>query len=249
MPEATSGRSPGDDPTLPLVLLPGMMCDARLFAPQVAALSAERAVQVGCLTAADDVRDMAAQVLDAAPATFALAGLSLGGIVAMEVVRRAPERVRRLALLDTNPSPEPDEVARDRAAQVERVRAGGLVAVMRDELKPAYLADGPRRGEVLELCMAMATALGPEVFERQARAIAGRPDQRESLRAVAVPTLVLTGESDALCPMERHTLMHESVPGSTLAVVPGAGHLPTLERPSLTTRYLHEWLSRPRARS
>ena len=228
----------------PLVLLPGMMCDARLFAPQVAAFSAERAVQVGCLTGADDVGELAAQVLAAAPATFALAGLSMGGIVAMEIVRRSPGRVRALALLDTNPLPEPESVARVRAAQVERVRAGRLVEVMRDELKPNYLADGPRRTDVLDLCTAMAESLGAETFVRQAHAITTRPDQRESLPDVAVPTLVLMGEDDTLCPRDRHELMHALIPDSTLVVVPGAGHLPTLERPVRTTEQLGTWLAR-----
>jgi len=229
---------------LPLVLLPGMMCDARLFGHQIATFSAERSVQVGCLCTSDDVRSLAREVLAAAPAEFALAGLSMGGIVAMEIVRQAPERVRGLALLDTNPLPEPEAVAAGRSAQVERVRSGRLVEVMRDELKPNYLADGPRRDEVLELCMTMATSLGAKTFERQSRAITNRPDQRESLRAVSVPTLVLTGESDTLCPLERHTLMHSLIPGSSLVVVPGAGHLPTLERPGTTTEEMERWLRR-----
>ena len=230
--------------TLPLVLLPGMMCDARLFAAQVAAFSAERAVQIGCLAGADDMGELARRVLDAAPAEFALAGLSMGGIVAMEIVRVAPERVRALALLDTSPLPEPEDVAKVRAEQIERVAAGRLIEVMRDELKPNYLADGPRRPEVLDLCMAMAESLGAGVFVEQARAITTRPDQRETLRGVAVPTLVLTGESDTLCPRERHELMHALVPGATLEIVPGAGHLPTLERPNLTTETLRAWLAR-----
>ena len=241
--DATASGSPSGAP-LPLVLLPGMMCDARLFAPQVAAFSAERAVQVGCLAGARDMHALARRVLDAAPVEFALAGLSMGGIVAMEICRIAPARVRALALLDTNPLPEPEDVARVRAGQVERVVAGGLVEVMRDELKPNYLADGPRRQDVLALCMAMAESLGPETFVDQARAITTRPDQRKTLRAVAVPTLVLTGESDTLCPRERHELMHALVAGSTLEIVPGAGHLPTLERPALTTEKLREWLAR-----
>jgi len=232
---------------LPLVLLPGLMCDARLFAPQVAAFSAHRAVQVGCLTGAHDVGDMARQVLAAAPQRFALAGLSLGGIVAMEVVRQAPERVVRLALLDTNAAPEPDAQAQARTAQMKRVRHGGLVEVMRDELKPAYLADGPRRDEVLDTCMAMATDLGAAVFERQSRAIMSRPDQRRELHRIDVPTLVLTGESDTLCPMERHTTIHAAIDRSTLVVVPGAGHLPTLEQPERTNKELVTWLDNHRA--
>lgn len=228
---------------LPLVLLPGLMCDARLFTPQIAAFSAERAVQVGCIATDNNVADMARAVLAAAPHQFALAGLSLGGIVAMEVVRQAPERVQRLALMDTNPLPEPHDVAIARSAQIERVNSGALLEVMRDELKPHYLVDGPQRGAVLDLCMAMAMSFGADVFERQARAIAGRPDQRESLRAIAVPSMILTGESDALCPMDRHTLMHELIDDSTLTVIPGAGHLPTLEQPDLTTEAIRTWLA------
>lgn len=230
---------------LPLVLLPGLMCDARLFAPQLTAFSAERAVQVGCLAGCDDVRDMARAVLDAAPARFALGGLSLGGIVAMEVVRVAPERVDRLALLDTNPLAEPEAVAVARAAQIERVSRGALEQVMREELKPAYLADGERRAEVLDTCLDMAMALGADVFERQSRAISGRPDQTGSLRDVAVPTLILTGDSDTLCPMERHLLMHDLIEGSTLAVIPQAGHLPTLEQPVTCNETLRAWLHHP----
>lgn len=229
---------------LPLVLLPGMMCDARLFEHQIASFSKERAVQVGCLAVADNMSELARLVLASAPAEFALAGLSMGGIVAMEIVRTAPGRVRALALLDTNPLPEPQDIARVRAAQVERVLAGGLIEIMRDELKPNYLADGPRLDETLKLCMAMAMDLGPEVFARQARAISSRPDQRESLSAVSVPTLVLMGESDTLCPLERHELMRSQIPDSTLAVVPGAGHLPTLEQPGATTEELRRWLRR-----
>ncbi len=228
----------------PLLLLPGLMCDARLFAHQLARFSAERPVQVGCLTGADTMTGLAHRVLAAAPPEFALAGLSMGGIVAMEICRLEPERVRALALLDTNPLPEPADVAAARSLQVERVAGGALVEVMRDELKPNYLADGPRRTDVLELCMAMGCALGPDVFASQSRAIATRPDQRGTLAGVRVPTLVLTGERDGLCPMERHELMHALIPGSTLRVIPGAGHLPTLEQPERTTEAMSEWLAR-----
>ncbi len=227
---------------LALVLLPGMMCDARLFDHQVAAFSSERAVQVGCLTSADNIQQLAQNVLASAPHEFALAGLSMGGIVAMEVIRQAPERVKRLALLDTNPLPEPDDVRKVRADQVIRVKAGGLENVMREELKPNFLADGPRRTDVLDICMKMALNLGEVAFARQAQAITNRPDQQETLRQVRVPTLVLTGEGDRLCPMDRHRLMHELIPHSTLDVIPSAGHLPTLEQPVLTTRAMQRWL-------
>lgn len=228
----------------PLVLLPGMMCDARLFAPQVAAISATRAVHCAPIGGHEGVAALAAEVLAHAPPRFALAGLSMGGIVAMEVLRRAPERVERLALLDTNPWAERPEVSAAREPQIATARGGGLARVMRDEMKPHYLADGPRRAEILDLCMAMALALGPEVFVRQSRALATRPDQEETLAAFRGPALVLMGEGDRLCPRDRHDRMHALIPGSRLAVIAGAGHLPTLEEPEATTAEITRWLSR-----
>lgn len=228
----------------PLVLLPGMMCDARLFAPQVGALSADRAVMVVPIAGADRVEALAAGVLAHAPPRFALAGLSMGGIVAMEILRQAPGRVDRIALLDTNPLAEAEAVKARRIPQMDKVAAGQLMAVMRDELKPNYLTDGPRRAEILDLCMSMAEALGPEVFHRQSRALMHRPDQSETLRDARIPALVLCGEDDALCPIARHELMHSLMPGSTLTVIREAGHLPTLEQPEVTTAALRSWLAR-----
>ncbi len=227
----------------PLVLIPGMMCDDRLFEPQVAAFSSKRPVTVALPTVSSSMGGLAQDVLATAPPRFALAGLSLGGIVAMEIIRQAPDRVSRLALLDTNPLPDPPEKAPIREAQVEKVRHGALDEVMRDEMKPNYLADGPAKGDILDLCMQMANALGPEVFERQSHAIQTRPDQSDTLRGVTVPALVLCGQEDRLCPVERHELMHDLIPESELVVIPGAGHLPTLEQPNRTNEALQSWLT------
>ena len=227
----------------PLVLLPGMMCDGRLFAPQIAAFSHERAVLVAPLTGADSMKALASSILAIAPPRFALAGLSMGGIVAMEMMRQAPERLTRLALLDTNALADPPANKAVREAQVEKALGGNLRAVMRDEMKPNYLTDGPNREAILNLCMEMAEDLGPSVFADQSNAILHRPDQCETLRAVQVPSLVLCGEDDRLCPLERHELMHGLIAGSRLAVIPCAGHLPTLEQPDLTNRILNEWLT------
>ena len=226
----------------PLVLLPGMMCDARLFGPQIGALSGVTTLHLPPLTGADTVAGLAAQILREAPPRFALAGLSMGGIVAMEVLRQAPDRVTKIALLDTNPLAEtPNQQAR-RAPQIARVLEGGLEAVMRDEMKPLYVADTPRRAEILDLCMTMALVLGPEIFAAQSRALAGRPDQSATLAAFQGPALVLMGERDALCPRPRHDLMHALMPQSRLAIIAGAGHLPTLEKPDETTAELRRWL-------
>jgi pimeloyl-ACP methyl ester carboxylesterase len=227
----------------PLVLIPGMMCDGRLFAPQLAAFTSERPVMVIPPISASSMTALAQHVLNIAPDKFALAGLSMGGIVAMEVMRLMPVRVTRLALFDTNPLADPPEKAPIRREQVNKVRAGKLTSVMREEMKPLYLAPGPAQSAILDLCMEMAEALGADAFEQQTQAIASRPDQCDTLRTVKVPTLVACGEKDQLCPVERHQLIHELVEGSCLEVIPNAGHLPTLEQPEQSNKLLQEWLS------
>jgi pimeloyl-ACP methyl ester carboxylesterase len=226
----------------PLVLLPGMMCDARLFGPQIAALSGRVPLVLSPIGAHDSMAALAAEVLSDAPPYFALAGLSMGGIVAMEILRQAPTRVARLALLDTNPLAENEAVRARRGPQIARALEGGLAAVMRDEMKPNYLADGRGKEAILDLCMAMALDLGPDVFVRQSRALASRPDQQETLRGFSKPALVLMGAEDRLCGRDRHDLMHELMPKSRLSIVEGAGHLPTLEQPERTTAELLRWL-------
>ena len=227
----------------PLLLLPGMMCDARVFTSQIATFSVDRPVMVAPLTGRSSIVGLAENILAHAPPRFALAGLSMGGITAMEVVRQAPERVSRLALMDTNPLAEPDQRAAERFPQIERVLAGGLRQVIRDEMKPSYLTDGPNTGRILDLCMAMAEALGTEAFVSQSHALQRRRDKSDTLRAVQVPTLILCGVDDSLCPLDRHEMMRDFIPGARLAVIPGASHLPTLEQPEHTNRELNQWLN------
>lgn len=190
----------------------------------------------------DTIGGLAAQILLASPQKFALVGLSMGGIVAMEILRVAPERVDRVALLDTNPLAEKNEVKLGRIPQIKAAKAGELRRVMRDEMKPNYLADGPNQGATLDLCMAMATDLGPDVFVDQSNALASRPDQTETLKSYRGPALVLMGEDDALCPLDRHTLMRDLLPCGQLEIIKGAGHLPTLEQPEMTNAALRVWL-------
>jgi pimeloyl-ACP methyl ester carboxylesterase len=229
----------------PLVLLPGMMCDARLFGPQIAELSSEMPVMVAPVSHGERIEEIASGLLSLLPQRFALAGLSMGGIVAMEILRRAPDRVSRLALMDTNPLAETPVVAANREPQIVKVRSGRLIEVMRDEMKPNYLAPGPQRADVMALVMDMAEVLGPEVFIRQSRALQRRRDQQVTLRKCKVPTLVLCGAHDALCPVKRHSFMAELIPGAELKVIENAGHLPTLETPEETTAALRDWMRRP----
>lgn len=231
--------------TEPLVFLPGMMCDARLFGPQIAALSADHAVMTVPISNSDRISEIASYVLEQAPEKFALAGLSMGGVVAMEVMRRAPDRVRRIALMDTNPLAETPQSAATYEPMIVGVRTGKMAKVMRDFMRPEYLAPGPHRSEILELTMDMALNNGPDVFERQARALQRRRDQQSTLRKCKVPALVLCGEHDGLTPVKRHTFMAELIPYAKLEVIGDAGHLPTLEQPDATTAALRQWMKQP----
>jgi pimeloyl-ACP methyl ester carboxylesterase len=218
-----------------LVLLSGMMCDGRLFdhmSPHI------------CLpiTGSDTIEAIATNVLKNAPDIFALGGLSMGGIVAMEVIRQAPDRVTRLALMDTNCEAETDKIKAFRQPHIDRALAGHLDSVMRDEMKPNYLSDGPNRAPVLDLCMDMALALGPEVFVEQSRALRDRPDQKETLATWRKPTLILCGADDRLCPLHRHETMADLMPQATLTIIENAGHLPPLEQPDATREALERWL-------
>ncbi|WP_299916774.1 alpha/beta fold hydrolase [uncultured Roseobacter sp.] len=229
----------------PLVLLPGMMCDARLFGPQIAELSADLAVMVAPITQGERIEEIASSLLDQLPTRFALAGLSMGGIVAMEILRRAPDRVTRIALMDTNPLAETPQIAAAREPQIVAARTGRMLDVMREEMKPNYLAPGAHQQDVLNLVMDMAETLGAEVFVRQSRALQRRRDQQSTLRKCKVPTLVLCGRHDALCPVKRHEFMSELIPYATLRIMEHAGHLPTLEQPSETTQALRDWMGLP----
>lgn len=224
----------------PLLLLPGMMCDARLFGPQIEALSAGTTLQVPVLTGRDSMAGLAAAVLADAPPRFALLGLSMGGILAMEIVATAAHRVERLALLDTNPWAESAAVSAARAPAMARVEAGDLAGVL-DAVIPRYFPTP--RPELVALCRAMGHALGAEVFLSQSRALILRADRQDALAGYRGPALVLTGAHDTVCPRDRHDRMHALMPQSRLAVIAGAGHLPTLEQPAATNAEITRWLS------
>lgn len=229
----------------PLVLIPGMMCDARLFEPQVAHFSRERNVMVASAVQGERIEEIASAILTALPQKFALAGLSMGGIIAMEILRRAPDRITRLCLMDTNPLAETPQSAAAYEPMVVGIKAGRLVEVMRGFLKPEYLAPGPGRLEVLARMQEMAEALGPEVFLRQIKALQRRRDQQAALRRARMPALVMCGAHDGLTPVKRHEFMAELIPYAKLSVIEDAGHVPTLEAPDAVNRLLGDWLRQP----
>jgi len=231
-----------------LCLLPGMMCDERLFAPQIAAREGEYDIVVGDISGADTIGALADALLGRLPERFNLAGLSMGGIVAQEMVRRAPGRVMRLALLDTSFGPDSGRRRAIRDDQIARVRAEGLEAVFIAEMKPHYLAAanaGDTRLNALFLDMAMA--LGTDVFIRQSKALRDRPDQTETLRGFAGPALVLCGAEDRMCPPKIHEQMTRLLPNAELTVIEGTGHISTLEAQGAVNAALAAWLARPLA--
>ncbi len=229
----------------PLVLLPGLMCDARLWTNQFLALNGERAIMVAPLTGAASIGALAQAVLDAAPRRFALAGLSLGGMVAMEVLARASDRVTRIALLDTSPLQETPQDAARREPRIIGAQNGRLEDVLREEVPSAALAPGPGRFEVTRTLVEMGRDMGGAAFASQSRAMQRRPDQQKTLRDCRVPALVLCGAHDVVFPVRRHETMAELIPGAVLKVIEDAGHLPPLEQPDATTGALREWLCAP----
>jgi pimeloyl-ACP methyl ester carboxylesterase len=226
----------------PLLLLPGLLCDARLWQDQIADLAGIAECQVADLTLDADLGSMALRALAAAPPRFALAGLSMGGYVALEIQRRAPERVTRLALFDTSARPDTDEQARKRRGLMALTRSGQFKGVT-PRLLPSLLhpdhVDGPLGHAVRE----MAERVGRDAFLRQQQAILQRPDSRPMLPGIQVPTLVAVGEQDILTPPELAEEMAAAIPGARLARIAQAGHLPTMEQPDMVNALFREWLA------
>jgi pimeloyl-ACP methyl ester carboxylesterase len=229
----------------PLVLLPGMMCDARLFEPQIRELSGATEILVGDITRQDTMAALAAAVLAEAPfERFALAGLSMGGIVAMNMLARSPERIAGLALLDTNHLAETPERQALRQPQIARARRGDLATVLVEEMKPHYFGPAQKGNRsLLDLVLRMGLELGPEVFERQSLALKDRPDASDTLSRYRGPVLLLCGEHDRLCPPDRHRDMARLMSQARLVTVPDSGHLSTLEAPDAVTAALRDWLA------
>ena len=225
-------------------MVPGMMCDERIFSPQIEELSQNLEVTIADISNFSSVSELASDVLKKAPKSFSLLGHSMGGIVAMEIYSQQPKRIEKLILMDTNPKAELDEVKLKREPQIREVNKGKLLEVMRDEMKPNYLAESENKRSVLNVCMDMALTLGPDVFINQSRALQSRLDQQNTIQSIKIPVLIMCGSEDKLCPVERHEMMHNMISDSDLIIINNAGHMPTLEQPRETTEVLKEWLMR-----
>ncbi|MBQ0819698.1 alpha/beta fold hydrolase [Microvirga sp. HBU67558] len=226
-----------------LVLIPGLACTARLFEPQIAALGAGRTIVLAEHALDDSIAAIASRLLRAAPDRFALAGLSMGGYIAMEVMRQAPERVERLALLDTSARPDIPEASRDRERLIALAQAGRLEEIHAALWPRLVHPDHRNDADLQAVLLDMMRDTGPDAYIRQQRAIMARADSRISLPVIEIPTLVLVGEGDAITPIEIAREMAEMIEWASLVVIPGAGHLSTLEQPERVTHALQLWLN------
>ena len=227
----------------PLVLIPGFMADARSFMPQLAQLGADRPVILLTPGLGDTVEKIAAEVAPHLPPRFALVAHGLGGNIAIEILRKRPEAVTRVALIATDPLPESPQLAAEQEALLVAAKTGHLQACMAQMLPITALHDAPWRDEVMALVMDMAENLGPTQFRRHLRVLQRRPDQQKTLRKVHVPTMIIAGESDTLVPRRRAEFLAAMMPQGCLEIIAEAGHLPQLEQPEAVTKVLKTFLA------
>ncbi|MEO7719370.1 MAG: alpha/beta fold hydrolase [Capsulimonas sp.] len=227
----------------PIVLIPGLLCSAEAFAPQVAALWPYGPVTLASTLEGETIAEIAANILASAPPRFALAGISMGGYICLEIMRQAPERVIKLALLSTSARPDTPEQIAPRRALVAKARSSDFPALLAMALgailHPAHQNDPALR----EINVRMGLTVGLEGFARQTEAVIGRIDSRPSLSAISVPTLVLAGDRDPLMPADSSEEMAAAIPNARLVVVTECGHASTLEQPEAVNRALIEWIT------
>lgn len=226
-----------------LVLIPGSLCDERVWHYQVEALGDVAEISIPSLHGHDSLVSIAEAVLETAPDRFALAGFSMGGRVALEMYRLAPESVTRLALIGSSVHPVAEGEAERRQPQITKAREEGM-ATLAAWWNPK-IAHPSRRDDAsfMGLLESMACTFSPEDYENEVRALVSRPDSRDLLDRITVPSLILAGADDPLSTPDRNFAMAASIPGARLVIVEGAGHFPMLENPTAVTAALGDWLA------
>ena len=231
------------DQTTPLLLVPGLASSARIYAPVLPALWRFSPVMVANHIRDDSMAAIARRVLSEAPPRFALAGHSMGGYIALEIMRQAPERVLRLALINTQARPDTPEATQRRRVLMERAKRGELRAA-REEMFPELVHPSRRDdSDIRRLVHKQGDDVGVEGYLRQQAAIIARVDSRPTLSAIKCPTLVMTGDADNTIPNAFSKEMAESIAGARLVILERCGHLPQPEQPEATVRVLSEWLA------
>jgi pimeloyl-ACP methyl ester carboxylesterase len=226
-----------------LVLLPGLLNTRRVYAAQITALADTADIVVPELTAYDSMADMAEAVLAAAPDRFALGGFSMGGYVAFEVLRRAPQRVERLALIDTQAGPDTPEATARRRGFIEQTKIGRFHGVQPSLLPSLVHPSRLQDADVVQPILDMGREIGPEGFVREQKAIMARPDSRPMLAEIDMPTVVICGRQDLAVPLTRAEEMATTIPDARLAVLEVCGHMAPLERPAEVSAALRRWLT------
>ena len=228
----------------PILMVPGLLCDAALWSPQVAHLTLRYACHIADVTSHDSIASMAAESLRAAPPQFVLAGLSMGGYVALEIMRQAPERALALMLLDTSARQDTPEQSERRQSLIALAKMGKFKGVT-PRLMPLLIhKDRLEEQPLVQIVLDMAERVGQAAFLRQQTAILGRPDSRPFLSQIHVPTQIVCGDSDALTPPALAREMATDIPDARLTLVPDCGHLSTLERPEAVNAAFDGLLSR-----
>ncbi|MGB8399858.1 alpha/beta fold hydrolase [Bradyrhizobium sp.] len=228
--------------TMPILLVPGLVSSPRIFAPVVPALWRFGPVMVANHIRDDNMGAIARRILAEAPPRFALAGHSMGGYIAFEIIRQAPERVARLALMNTQARPDTPEATVRRRGMIARAQGGEYRAVL-DELLPGFVHSSRRNDAALrQLVYDMGDDVGPEAFVRQQTAVIGRVDSRPTLAWIRCPTLVLTGDEDNTIQNSLSVEIADGIHGAKLVILPNCGHLPQPEQPRATAEALVEWL-------
>lgn len=226
----------------PVVFLPGLLCDQALWRRQVHALADVAAPMIADLTLDDTIAAMAERTLAAAPARFSLVGLSMGGYVALEIMRRAPERISRLALINSSARSDTPERRQQRLAGIESLRRGKFLGITHKLLGQLVHPDHTS-GPVADEMRAMAARVGGDAFIRQQHAIMTRPDGVEGLGEIAVPTMVVVGDGDRVTPPDHAREIHGLVAGSSYHEIGSCGHMAALEHPEQTNFLLRNWLA------
>lgn len=228
---------------LPLVLLPGVLCDEAAWRPVTNRLSDTIWIVPG-YAAADDIGALAEAVLAAVPARFDLAGHSMGGYVALEMMRRAPDRAARLALLSTSPFADSDEARANRFALIDKVEAGGFEEVAQTMARFVIPKSAANAERLRDDFVAVARRTGAETFVRHQRAVAGRRDQTDLLQSIACPTLLIGAEDDKVTPIGGLEALASGIRGAEPLRLPKGGHLLTWTRPDDVAAALSTWRNR-----
>ena len=228
--------------TLPVVLVPGLACSPRIYAPQIPDLWRAAPVHLANHARGGDMAAIARRILAEAPLRFALAGHSMGGAIVFEMIRQAPERIARLALLNTYAHPETPDFAAFWRGLIARVKQGGYRAVIDGMFASAVHSSRADDAKLKMIVTEMADDVGPDAFVWQVEAIITRADSRPTLAEIKCPTLVLTSDTDNSVPSRMSVEIASGIVGAKLVTVPECGHLSPLEQPQVVTNVLLDWL-------